>query len=266
MGPTLEAPIRWLHDAPLGVAVGVLLAENLLILGLSLALGAFLIRRYAARRVSLPAPPLRRIEIALTVSTVLLNTVTTLVGLFLWRANIIHFRTDTGALACLDVLVLLLMMDFAMYILHRVAHHPFLFPILHRLHHEFDRPRPLTLFILNPAENLAFGALWLVVITIYPASWAGMSVYLMLNVISGTVGHLGVEPLPDGWARTPVVGEVAGSTFHARHHQKLETNFGFYTLIWDRLFGTLDPGYRETFGKLPDEADNCPRSKAINKL
>ena len=28
---------------------------------------------------------------------------------------------------------------------------------IHRLHHEYDRPRPLSLFVLNPLETLAFG-------------------------------------------------------------------------------------------------------------
>src|SRR5262249_1451464 len=151
----------------------------------------WLVRRYADRRVALPAPPLARLEVAVALSNVLLNTATTLVGLFLWRWGAIRFRTDAGARAWLDVPILLLVMALAMYVLHRPAPPPWLFPWMHRLHHEYDRPRPLTLFILNPVENLAFGALWLVVISIYEASWLGMSVYLTLNVLFGTVGHLG---------------------------------------------------------------------------
>jgi len=99
------------------------------------------------------------------------------------------------------------------------------------MHHAYDRPRPLTLFVLNPAENLAYGVLWLAVVSVYPASWLGMSVYLVLNVLFGTIGHLGVEPFPDRWGKVPVLRDVAGSTFHARHHQDLGCNFGFYTLL-----------------------------------
>ena len=32
----------------------------------------------------------------------------------------------------------------------------------------------MTLFALNPFENLGFGLLWLAVISVYPASWLGM--------------------------------------------------------------------------------------------
>jgi lathosterol oxidase len=258
----MEAMIQWLRDAPLWQATLVLLVENLLILVLAVVLGEWAVWYYQDRRVALPALPLDRLEIAITVSTVVGNTVTTIVGLLLWRAGFITFRTDVGVWAWLDILALLLIMDLAMYVLHRVAHHPWLFPILHRLHHFYDRPRPLTLFMLNPAENLAFGALWLVVIMIYPASWFGMSVYLILNVLFGTVGHLGVEPLPAWWTRTPVLRYIAGSTFHARHHQDLDSNFGFYTLIWDRLFGTLRKDYFETVGELPAWVAEAQQGKA----
>jgi sterol desaturase/sphingolipid hydroxylase (fatty acid hydroxylase superfamily) len=247
----MESLIRWIEVAPLWQAVAVLLLENLVVFLFALALGEWLVRRHGGRRVSPPPPPLERLEVLVTISTVLLNTVVTLAGLFLWRAGLIRFRTDAGLWAWLDVVALLLIMDLAMYALHRFAHHHWLYPVLHRLHHRYDRPRPLTLFILNPAENLAFGLLWLAICVAYPASWLGMSVYLALNVIFGTVGHLGVEPLPAAWVRLPVLRWVAGSTFHARHHQDLACNFGFYTLLWDRLFGTLRADYWETFGQLP---------------
>jgi sterol desaturase/sphingolipid hydroxylase (fatty acid hydroxylase superfamily) len=243
--------IQWLQTAPLWQAILVLLAENLFVFFLAVLLGHLAVRRFAARRVALPAPPLQRLEIIVAGSSVLLNTVTTLVGLFLWRWQIIRFRTDTGVWAWLDVAALLLIMDLAMYVLHRLAHHPWIFPLMHRMHHDYDKPRPLTLFILNPVENLSFGILWLAVICVYQASWLGMSVYLGLNVFFGTVGHLGVEPLPSWWSKTPLLRNLAGSTFHARHHQDLSCNFGFYTLIWDRLLGTLRRDYWESVGELP---------------
>lgn len=233
--------IEWLQEAPLWQAVAALLVENLVILLLAVVLGEWAVRRFAHRRIADPAPPIEHLELIIAGSSVFLNTVVTIVGLLLWRAGWIHFRTDVGIWAWLDVLALVAIMDLAMYLLHRLAHHPWLYGILHRLHHHYDKPRPLTLFILNPAENLAFGALWLGVIMIYPASWLGMSIYLVLNVLSGTIGHLGVEPFPQWWARTPVFSSIAGSTFHARHHQQMACNFGFYTSIWDRLFRTYDP-------------------------
>jgi hypothetical protein len=115
---------------------------------------------------------------------------------------------------------------------HRIVHVEPFYRWFHALHHRYDRPRPLTLFVLSPQEVLAFGALWLAVIWIYPPSWLGMSIYLALNVIFGTVEHLGVELVAGE-------GVVAGSWFHARHHADRRCNFGFYTTLWDRLFKSL---------------------------
>lgn len=249
----MESLIRWIEVAPLWQAVAVLLLQNVVVFLFALALGECLVRRYRQRPVAPAPPPLERLEVLVTISTVLLNTVVTIGGLFLWRAGLIRFRTDTGVWAWLDIVALLLIMDLAMYLLHRLAHHRWFYPVLHQLHHRYDRPRPLTLFILNPAENLSFGLLWLTVCILYPASWFGMSVYLTLNVVFGTVGHLGVEPLPSAWVRIPVLRWIGGSSFHARHHQDIGCNFGFYTLIWDGLFGTLKSDYWETFGQLPAE-------------
>jgi lathosterol oxidase len=142
-------------------------------------------------------------------------------------------------------------MDLLMYLLHRVAHTQPLYTLLHQFHHQYDRPRPLTLFALSPVENLAFGGLWLTVISVYHASWLGMSMYLMLNVFFGAVGHLGVEPFPQGWARKPLLRNLAGGSFHAQHHQDRKHNFGFYTLFWDRLLGTLRPDYELNYGHVP---------------
>ena len=36
-------------------------------------------------------------------------------------------------------------------------------------------------------------------------------------------------------------------SFHAQHHAEPTHNFGFYTLLWDRLFGTLHPEYEARF-------------------
>jgi lathosterol oxidase len=243
--------INWLAGASLVQLSVVFLAENLLILCGVLVAGRVFTALFSKRRVAPPPEPLSASDAAVALANVGLNTLTTVGGLMLWRAGIIGFRQEAGWPALLDVAVLLLAMDFSMYWLHRLAHVRPLYRLLHRYHHTFEKPRPLTLFALNPAENLAFGALWLALLSLYDATWLGMSVYLALNVAFGTVGHLGVEPLPKRFASAPLVGQLAGASFHAQHHQDEGHNFGFYTLVWDRLFGTIRPDYAESFGHVP---------------
>jgi sterol desaturase/sphingolipid hydroxylase (fatty acid hydroxylase superfamily) len=248
-----ERLLYWLQTASRFEAGMIFLAQNLLILCLVIFFGNWLAQRYRFRPVTLPPPPLTKTELAAAAGNVLLNTVITFVGWQLWLRGVIRFRSDAGLGAVADVIILLFTMDLLMYGLHRVAHLPLLFPLVHRFHHRYEQVRPLTLFALNPFENLAFGALWLTVISIYSTSWAGMSVYLMLNVAFGAIGHLGVEPVPGEWARKPLLRCIAGSSFHAQHHQEAGHNYGFYTLIWDRLFGTLQPDYAQNYGQVPEQ-------------
>lgn len=256
-----EALRQWSATLPWSVVVGGLLLENVLIFALALAGGAALVRWFRARPVTAPPAPLEAREVLLAGCTVVLNTAITALGFELWQRGLIRFRDDLGPLAWLDALLLLGVMDLAMYLLHRVAHVPGLYALLHRPHHRYARPRPLTLFVLAPHETLAFGGLWLAVLLVYPASWVGMSLYLALNVAFGVVGHLGVEPLPPRWVRLPLLRHVGTSTFHAQHHLDPRYNFGFYTVLWDRLLGTLHPEYERAFGRPADASAAEPSAR-----
>ncbi|TGK05075.1 fatty acid hydroxylase family protein [Leptospira semungkisensis] len=233
--------VLFLQKIPYTWAALLFLIENLLIFTSSVYIGVLLSKHYVNRRITPIPSRIELREILFAISTIFFNTSVTLLGLWLWRSGYIHFRNDIGLFALLDVLILLFVMDAGMYLLHRIAHIRFIYPFAHRTHHHYDKPRPLTLFVLNPLEALGFGALWLLVLCGYDFSWLGMSVYLSLNVVFGTIGHLGVEPLSKRWLHFPLFRLFTTSTFHARHHQHEEYNFGFYTMIWDRVFGTLAP-------------------------
>jgi lathosterol oxidase len=208
--------------------------ENLLVCFLAVRLGNLLDGR-SGPRLGPPAPAVTGLERRFALATVALNTFVTWVGWHLWKAGWIHIRSEGIGASLLDAAALLLIMDAAMYVLHRVAHHPWIYRLVHGLHHRFDAPRPLTLFVMHPLEVLGFGSLWLAVIALRSPTWGGMAIYLGLNVLFGIVGHLGVEPvrLPPGMA-----GWLGTARFHGDHHRNPKGNFGFYTRIWDRLMGT----------------------------
>ena len=84
---------------------------------------------------------------------------------------------------------------------------------------------------------------------LYPMSAGGLICYLAVNVLWGTLGHSGVEPFPARFRSVPGLRLLGTSTFHAEHHEHPGYNFGFYTLLWDKLFGTLDPEYDALFRK-----------------
>jgi sterol desaturase/sphingolipid hydroxylase (fatty acid hydroxylase superfamily) len=145
---------------------------------------------------------------------------------------------------------MLLAMDCGMYCTHRLAHLPPLYRLFHTFHHRHETTYPLSLFVLHPLEVLGFGLLMLVFLLVYPMSGPGLVAYLVLNVLWGTLGHSGVEPFPSATQKSPGLSLLGTSTFHAEHHEAPGFNYGFYTLIWDRLFGTLHPDYRNRFLRL----------------
>ncbi|MDC0713844.1 sterol desaturase family protein [Stigmatella sp. ncwal1] len=249
----MQWAIHWLHTVPLWEAAGLFLLQNILVFLLAVALGEWLMRRFAHRRVAPPALALQQHELVLAAVCVLLNSAVTFAGLLLWREGWIRFRLDGGPRVLVDLAVLVGIMDLGMYALHRVAHSRWLYGWLHAAHHRYEFARPLTLFVLNPLEVLGFGMLWLTVCVAYEASWIAMMLYLVFNTLWGVLGHLGVEPFPDGWVRWPVTRAVATTTFHARHHLDLAHHYGFYTLVWDRLFGTLAPDYEASFARSPTQ-------------
>ena len=244
----MEQFITFLNELSFVEALVLFSVENVLILVFSTSLAKLVTIRWQSNWLAPFPPPISRLEIILIINTMCLNTLVTIGGWALWREGIVTFRNETDpATVLLDLCVLLAFMDFAMYVLHRLAHHPILFPWLHETHHKFKYPRPITLFALHPAEAIAFGGLWLVVITVYSPTWIGMSIYLGLNVVFGIVGHLGVEFLPARFCKIPALRNLAASTFHCGHHLQQDTNFGFYTLIWDRLFKTIVGDYDKQF-------------------
>jgi lathosterol oxidase len=237
-----------LYTMPIEQAALWSLLGNVVMFVAALVAGEVLVRRYHDKANSAPPEPISRQELVFAAVCVVLNALVAVVGIVLWRAGIIQLRADGGLVPLLvDVVVLIVLMDFGMYVFHRVAHHPLLYPIIHLTHHLYENPRPLTLFVLNPFEVLGFGALLIVVIWLSQASQLGIVIYLAFNLIFGLVGHLGVEPAPDAWLKLPIIRTISTSTFHAEHHHDKAHNFGFYTVIWDRLFGTLSPDYVQDF-------------------
>ena len=252
--------IRWMRDIPFWQAALWVFLANSGMFVVALVAGDLLTRRFSDRRVTPLPPRLTRIELILAAACIVLNAGVAVAGVALWREGALDLRPygDYGAFTViLDAVVLFVAMDFAMYVFHRIAHHPLLFPIAHKTHHLYENPRPLTLFVLNPIEVLGFGALWLVVLHLYTSSIEGVLIYLTANLSFGLIGHLGVEPAPEAWVRVPLLRYVATSTFHAEHHTDRQFNYGFYLLVWDRLFGTLSPEYVADFRRASPPASSA---------
>ncbi len=202
---------------------------------------------FDGRRIFTRWEPLRAPEQLAALSAVVLNSVVFVVGWMAWKAGYLEIRDEGFGRAMVDCVAMIVAMDLGMYLFHRVAHIPWFFGLIHGFHHRHEATNPISLFVLHPAEVIGFGGLMILFLIVYPMSLAGLLAYLTLNIAFGTLGHSGVEPLPAWFKNIPILKYLGTSTFHAEHHEHPGYNFGFYTLVWDKVFGTLDPEYDEPF-------------------
>ncbi len=179
--------------------------------------------------------PVKRSDFCLSLFTILCNSLVMLLGVFLWKNGwVVLGETQSVAGITAEIIALLLLMDLLMYFFHYGAHLPFVYRILHSKHHEHISTNFLSLFVLHPFETIGFGLMMLALLIGYDFSVISISIYLLLNLIWGTIGHLNREFFPVSFDRL----FVGTTRFHNQHHLDESKNFGFYTSIWDRLFGT----------------------------
>lgn len=239
--------LTWLEGLSWVEFYAFTLVMNVLIFAASITACKWLTDTFQSQALFAEAQPLTRTDMAIAGLAVVLNAAIGFAGWHLWKAGLITLTTPGPLRIAVDFVVITLMMDFGMYWAHRIAHHPTIYALMHKLHHAHESANPISLFVLHPFEVLGFGGLMLAVLLIYPTSFYALLIYLTFNIAWGTLGHTGVEPFPRGMAEKLWLNWVGTSTFHAEHHATPRYNFGFYTLFWDRLFGTLHPDYIQHF-------------------
>jgi sterol desaturase/sphingolipid hydroxylase (fatty acid hydroxylase superfamily) len=179
--------------------------------------------------------PVTQSDAYLSLLTVVCNSFVMLLGAFLWKNNWIIIDPHPSAVSVfLETIAFIFLMDLLMYFFHYAAHLPFVYKILHGKHHEHVSTNFLSLFVLHPFETIGFGLMILALLMSYDFSIISIALYLSINLIWGTIGHLNREFFPASFDRL----FVGTTRFHNQHHLDETKNFGFYTSIWDRLFGT----------------------------
>ena len=143
-------------------------------------------------------------------------------------------------------LLVLILQDLFFYVTHRLCHHPALYSWMHRGHHRSGLPTPWTSFAFDPPEAV-LQALFLVgVVALVPLHPLTLLAVLTTMTLWAIVTHLGVNPLPVGWAPPGLSRWLIGPTHHGLHHRHSDRHFGLYFTVWDRLLATQDPGEDQT--------------------
>lgn len=225
--------IFWQFSWPEWVVFSLVI--NVFLYLFSIGLYIFIDKTCRKKRLQETDHPITTSDLFLSLFTVVCNSLVLLTGAFLWKNKWIEIGESMSVgVIFLEVVALLLFMDLFMYFFHYAAHLPWVYKMLHGKHHEHVSTNFLSLFVLHPFETIGFGLMMLVVLMGYDFSVISISVYLMINLIWGTIGHLNREFFPASFDKL-----LVGTTrFHNQHHLDETKNFGFYTSIWDRLFGT----------------------------
>lgn len=138
-----------------------------------------------------------------------------------------------------SLMFMLLMHDTYFYWMHRTLHHPKLFKIFHKVHHESKNPTPFAAFSFHPLEALTEIAWVLPIFFIVPLHQSVIVVFSIMALAMNVMGHLGVEIYPESWRTNPVLKYLNRSASHNYHHAHFKGNYGLYFNWWDRWQKTL---------------------------
>jgi sterol desaturase/sphingolipid hydroxylase (fatty acid hydroxylase superfamily) len=149
---------------------------------------------------------------------------------------------------CLSIVLMLLIQDTWFYWMHRLMHHRRLFRWFHLTHHRSTNPNPWTTYAMSVLEAFVLSGSTVLMLVLVPTTGFAYVIVGWANVIYGVYGHLGYELYPTSMANHWLGRWINTSVAHNAHHEKSRYNYRYYFLIWDRLMGTLDPRYAESFG------------------
>jgi sterol desaturase/sphingolipid hydroxylase (fatty acid hydroxylase superfamily) len=135
----------------------------------------------------------------------------------------------------------LFVQDWYFYWMHRFAHSPTIYDRVHRTHHLSTNPSAFAAFAFHPLEALLEIAIFIPLVLIVPMSGVALLIVGAVSLTFNVYGHLGYEVMPRFLAKGPVGYWLNKSTFHNQHHRVFKYNYGLYTIIWDRIYGTLHP-------------------------
>lgn len=149
----------------------------------------------------------------------------------------------------LSIFLGMVIQDTYFYWTHRLMHHRRLFRWFHRTHHRSTNTNPWSTYSLNPLEAVIDSGSGVLILLILPFTTWSILIFTTINTTYAVYTHLGYELFPRAMSRHWLGRWINTSTAHNVHHAKARYNFSWYFLFWDRMMGTLSPGYDEHYRK-----------------
>lgn len=167
-------------------------------------------------------------DVKTSLVVLLINIGVAIPGYFLWINSKINF-TEYNFI--FDLMILFFGFDLAMYVLHYISHKIWPFKLLHIKHHTHHSFNIISLYVMHPLESLLFGILLTISVLFFQFNIYSFLVFITINWLLGVIGHLNTPS-----EKQPLF--FGNHIFHKIHHEKLNYNYGFYTIVWDSIFRT----------------------------
>lgn len=151
--------------------------------------------------------------------------------------------------------VCLVLFDAWFYWGHRLLHLPAFYK-WHVPHHRSVAPTVWSNDSSTTMDTLIEHGFYLLIWFVLPVPALSVFALRLFDQISGMVGHAGFEYFASKSSRWP--SPMICTTFHDLHHSQFHYNFGNFFSFWDRVCGTVHPGYddmvqvMEKTGEIPD--------------
>jgi sterol desaturase/sphingolipid hydroxylase (fatty acid hydroxylase superfamily) len=179
------------------------------------------------------------------------GTLQVLVLLGLQRRGLVELREGLGPWGVPGLIAgfvaLVVFNDLWFYAVHRLLHTRWLYKRVHAVHHRSVDVNPFSSYSFHLVEALLITG-WLVPVALLtPLPLPVLMTAQVVGLLNNVMAHLGYELLPSWWTRAPLLRWSNSATFHALHHERYQGNYGLFTRVWDRLFGTELDGYELAF-------------------
>ena len=147
----------------------------------------------------------------------------------------------------LSLLIAMVLHETYYYWLHRWMHHPRIFRIVHKVHHDSNITSPWTAFSFHPLEGLLQAIFLPLLLLLLPMHLYVVLLQLTIMTFSSVINHLDIEVYPKGFYKHFFGRWLIGATHHSLHHKQFKYNYGLYFTFWDKWKGTESPLYAQLF-------------------
>lgn len=157
--------------------------------------------------------------------------------------------------------IMFFMHDAYFYFTHRLMHHKKLFRYFHLVHHKSTNPSPWAAYAFHPLEAVVEAGIFILFLFTIPIHPLHIGLFFLFMIVYHVYGHTGWEFYPKGFSKHWLGKWINTSVNHNQHHQYFKGNYGLYTLIWDRVFGTIRKDYDTRFDEVKSRSHAKPQKE-----